>query len=107
MSQFIPVFEYDSLAPDSKRHVEVQGVSIVVARVGDHVYALEDRCTHEEFPLSDGWLDGDNLVCAFHGARYDLKTGDALSLPAYEGVKTYPVRVHKNKIEIQLEQAKQ
>ena len=107
MSQFIPVFEYDSLAPGSMRQVEVQGVSIVIVRIDEKIYALENRCTHEEFPLSDGWLDNDHLVCAFHGARFDLKTGDALSLPAYEGVKTFPVRVHKNKIEIQLEQAKQ
>ena len=107
MSEFIPVFEYVSLAPGSMRHVEVQGMSIVVVRVGDNVYALEDRCTHEELPLSNGWLDEKNLVCAFHGARFDLESGDALSLPAYEGVKTFPVRVHKNKIEIQLEQVKQ
>ncbi|MBN2410483.1 non-heme iron oxygenase ferredoxin subunit [candidate division KSB1 bacterium] len=103
MSEFIPVFEYDSLSPGTMHHVEVQGVSIVVVRVGDTVYALEDRCTHEEFPLSDGWLDNENLVCAFHGARFDLKTGDALSLPAYEGVKTFPVRVSKNNIEIQID----
>ena len=106
MSDFIPVMEYDSLAPGSMRHVEVQEVSIVVVRAGDEVYALEDRCSHEEFPLSDGWLDNDNLVCSFHGARFDLKSGDALSLPAYEGVKTFPVRIHDNKIEIQLEQDK-
>ena len=107
MSEFIPVIDYDSLAPGSMRRVKVQDVSIVVVRIGDDVYALEDRCSHEEYPLSDGWLDGDNLVCAFHGARFDLKTGDALSLPAYEGVKKFPVRVHNNKIEIQIEQEKQ
>ncbi len=103
MSEFIPVFEYDSLAPGTLRHIEVQGMSIVVVRVGDTVYALQDRCTHEEFPLSEGWIDNENLVCAFHGARFDLKTGDALSLPAYEGVKTFHVRVINNKIEIQLD----
>jgi len=103
MSQFIPVFRFDSLAPDSLRRVEIQGVSIVVVRIDEKIYALENRCTHEEFPLSDGWIENECLVCAFHGARFDLRTGNALSLPAYEGVKTFPVQIHENIVELQLD----
>jgi len=55
------------------------------------VYALEDICSHQDFPLSDGELEGTELECAFHGAKFDVCTGDATQLPAIKAVRTFEV----------------
>ena len=103
MSEFIPVCEADKLESGGMRTVEVDGVQVVVIRDGEKFYALRDECSHEEFPLSEGWVEDGCLFCAFHGAKFDLKSGDALSLPAYEGVQTFPVRVQNGMIEVKVE----
>ena len=62
------------------------------------LHAIEDRCTHDDGPLCEGEWDGDacEVVCPRHGSRFDLRTGAALSLPAYLPVPTYPVRVRED-----------
>lgn len=57
------------------------------------VYALADRCSHEEEPLHDGWLDDGQVECAAHGSCFDLATGEVLSAPALEPVPAFPVTV--------------
>ena len=100
MSKFVHVCELNQLGDGGMRTIVADGVQIVVARDGDTLYALKDECSHEEFPLSEGWIEDGCLFCAFHGAKFDLKSGEALTLPAYEGVKTYPVRVNDGMIEV-------
>ncbi|MBN1479053.1 non-heme iron oxygenase ferredoxin subunit [candidate division KSB1 bacterium] len=103
MSTFIKVCEYKKLADGSMRTVSTKHGNIVVVREGDNIYALANECTHEEFPLSEGWIEDGCIHCAFHGAKFDLKTGEALSLPAYENIVTYPVRINDGMIEIKVE----
>jgi 3-phenylpropionate/trans-cinnamate dioxygenase ferredoxin subunit len=67
---------------------------IIVVRSGAAYFALEDICTHDGAPLTGGEIDGAEIVCPRHGARFCLKTGAALTPPAYE-----PVRVFETKIE--------
>jgi 3-phenylpropionate/trans-cinnamate dioxygenase ferredoxin subunit len=67
---------------------------IAVARSGDAYYAIEDICTHDGAPLTGGEIEGTEIICPRHGARFCLRTGEALSPPAYE-----PVRVYETKIE--------
>ncbi len=62
-------------------------------RVGDQFYATDDTCTHAEASLSDGYIDCDVVECPFHSARFCIRTGQALSLPASEPLKRYPVKV--------------
>jgi len=103
MSQLKTICEASSLYQDSPKSFKINGHRIVLIRHGEDIYALKDECTHEEFPLSEGWVEDGCLHCAFHGAKFDLKTGAALSLPAYESVKTYPVQVIDGKVKIALE----
>ncbi|RQW06531.1 non-heme iron oxygenase ferredoxin subunit [candidate division KSB1 bacterium] len=91
------------LPAGAMRPFTVEGVTIVVVRDADELYALRDQCTHEEYPLSEGWLEDGCLFCAMHGAKFDLQTGAALSLPAYEGVATFPVRVREGMVEVKIE----
>ena len=83
--------------------VEVGTRRICLARTeeGD-VHAVDDTCTHEEESLSEGWLDGSCIECPAHNSIFDLRTGEAVTLPADEPVLTYPVRVDDGHIFIGL-----
>jgi 3-phenylpropionate/trans-cinnamate dioxygenase ferredoxin subunit len=67
---------------------------IAVVRSGEAYFAIEDICTHDGAPLTGGEIEGDEIICPRHGARFCLRTGEALTPPAYE-----PVRVYETKIE--------
>ena len=81
--------------------VEVDGERIVLANVDGDVYALEDRCSHQDFPLSDGELEGTELECIYHGAKFDVCSGRAVQLPAIRPVKSWEVEVRDDDIFIQ------
>lgn len=86
----------EDVPEDGLLDVDVAGVRVCLARLqGDEVYAFHDRCTHRDFPLSAGELDAEecSVTCEWHGARFDVRTGAALSLPATKPVPVYPVRV--------------
>jgi len=73
--------------------VDVDGVPVVLANVDGRICALHDECSHEEYALSDGDLEGDQVVCVYHGARFDACSGANKALPAVRPVKSYPVEV--------------
>jgi 3-phenylpropionate/trans-cinnamate dioxygenase ferredoxin component len=74
------------------------GRRIVLVSSGGEWFALEDKCSHQDFPLSEGEVEDGELECIFHGARFDLRTGKATRLPAIKPVKTYPVDVRNDEI---------
>ena len=82
--------------------VEIAGRSIALYDVDGEVFATDNICTHAYAQLSDGWLDGDAIECPLHAARFDVKTGKVLCPPATEDLKTYPVRIAGDDIEVQL-----
>ncbi|MCX7707472.1 MAG: non-heme iron oxygenase ferredoxin subunit [Anaerolineae bacterium] len=98
MSNFIKVARVEEIAPGEKKTVEVDGVEVVIANVDGEFYAVEDVCTHDGGPLGDGELEGCQLICPRHGARFDVRTGKALTLPAFEPVATYTVKVQDGDI---------
>ena len=83
--------------------VELDGVKIVLANSGGTIHALHDECSHEEFPLSDGEIVGNQVTCLLHGARFDLETGAAKALPAVKAVKVYECRVEGDEIQVRLD----
>ena len=92
MSQ-VKVGHLGDFAPNTAHRVDVDGEDVVIIRDGDVVYALEDRCSHAEVALSDGDVTGCEIECYLHGAKFDVRTGAALSLPATEPVKTFSVMI--------------
>jgi 3-phenylpropionate/trans-cinnamate dioxygenase ferredoxin component len=76
---------------------------IVLVRQGDQVYALEDRCSHEEFALSDGEMVAGQIECALHGARFDPATGAPKALPAVKPVKTFECRVEGDEVQVRID----
>jgi 3-phenylpropionate/trans-cinnamate dioxygenase ferredoxin subunit len=73
--------------------VDADGLPIVLANVDGKICALHDECSHEEYALSDGDLEGNQVVCVYHGARFDACSGANKALPAVRPVKSYPVEV--------------
>jgi 3-phenylpropionate/trans-cinnamate dioxygenase ferredoxin subunit len=71
---------------------------VAVARSGDRFYAIEDVCTHDGEPLTGGEIEGDEIVCPRHGARFCLRTGEALTPPAYEPVRVYETRIEAGRL---------
>jgi 3-phenylpropionate/trans-cinnamate dioxygenase ferredoxin subunit len=71
----------------------VDGVEVAVVRDGDDVYAIRDECSHAAIALSEGDVEGCEIECWLHGSRFDLRTGEPISLPATEPVPVYAVRV--------------
>lgn len=83
-----------SLADGQTRSIAAGRRMIAVARSGDAYFAIEDVCSHDGAELTGGGIEGTEIICPRHGARFCLRTGEALSPPAYE-----PVRVFETKME--------
>jgi 3-phenylpropionate/trans-cinnamate dioxygenase ferredoxin subunit len=80
--------------PDGKTlRVTAGGMELLLCNTGGEIYAIEDVCTHDGGPLDQGELEGCRIVCPRHGANFDVRTGEALTLPAVMPLLTYPVRV--------------
>ena len=86
---------FDEVGDGTARRFDVGSVRVAVVRIGDEVFAIGDRCTHADVSLAEGEIDTDacTLECWKHGSQFDLRTGEALSLPATRPVPTYDVRV--------------
>jgi len=101
----LEVCPLDDLPAGTARIVRDGWLAIGVYNLGGDLYAIEDRCSHDDGPLAEGELDADEgvAVCPRHGARIDVRSGRALSLPAVESVQTFPVRVENGLVVIDLE----
>lgn len=101
MAEWIKVSELGSPAPGEVKVIFPRGERIALANLGDEYYALDDVCTHDGGPLDQGEVIGDQIECPRHGARFDVRSGKAMTLPAIFPIKTYPTRVVGNDIEIE------
>ena len=102
MAGFVKVAKTEDLAPGQGKMVEAGGKTIALFNVDGDYYAIDDTCTHKGGPLSEGELDGKEVTCHWHGAVFDVTTGELLGPPAMEGVARYNVRVAGNSIEIEI-----
>ena len=85
--------------PDGKfTTVKHQGRAYIIAHVGEHFYAVEDNCSHEDYPLSYGCLDGERIKCSLHGSRFCLKTGEPQDEPADAPIATFATQVEDGQI---------
>ena len=89
---FVKVCNVNDLKPGEALRFE-SSCPVALFRVDDQFYATDDTCTHAEASLSDGYIDDDVVECPFHSARFCIRTGEVLSLPASEPLKTYAVKV--------------
>ncbi len=100
MSDWVTVCRVVELPPGTHRVVEVDGAQVAVFNLDGELYAIEDVCTHDGGILTGGPIEGDQIVCPRHGARFCIKTGEALTPPAFEPTATFPVRVEDGVIQV-------
>lgn len=100
----IEVCPLDELPPGQMRLVPADGIMIGVFNCSGSLYAIEDRCSHDDGPLAEGDWDPEAcvVVCPRHGSRFDLETGIPMSLPAFEQVATYPVSVRDGMVVVEV-----
>ena len=105
MPETITVCPLSELPPGSSRIVEAGDLEIGVFNCDGVLYAIEDRCTHDDGPLAEGPFDPEacTVECPRHGALFDLKTGTPRTLPAYEPVDTFGVRVEGDLITLEVD----
>jgi 3-phenylpropionate/trans-cinnamate dioxygenase ferredoxin subunit len=111
MAQFVKVANQSDL-PDTEGTleevegkgslVEVQGNRIALFNLDGEVFAIDDACTHEGGPLSEGSVQGDEIVCPRCGSRFSCVSGEARGLPAMENVASYKVRVTGDDVEVEV-----
>lgn len=96
MPEWLKVGPADEMADGEVRAVETDDVSIAVVKHEGEFYAVSNICTHEKAHLSEGEVDVDGeLVCPLHGAHFDIRSGEALTPPAFEALETYPVDLNE------------
>lgn len=102
MPRYVAVAKRSEVPEGSVRCIEVAGRPIALFHVGGTFYALDDTCPHMGGSLSEGEIDGDEVVCPWHAAHFSLKTGEALGPPADQGVARFNVRAEGEAIEIEV-----
>lgn len=93
MTEFVKVARAEDIPPGGRLWHEFEEETVVIFNVDGEFYCIADVCTHDGGPLEDGELVGYKVECPRHGACFDVRTGDALALPAVEPVPTYLVKV--------------
>ncbi|WP_340268500.1 Rieske (2Fe-2S) protein [Sphingobium mellinum] len=101
MMHFVDVCALEDIPNGKHRAFVIEGVSILIFRINTEVHALENRCTHLDFPLEGGRQIGSHIICRKHGARFDICTGKAVVGPAVDAVRRFEVRIHHGRVEVQ------
>ena len=100
MSIWFDVCEHDKLKPNTFRLVDFDDIEVMVFNLDGNYYAIEDVCTHDGGPLSDGELQGCEIICPRHAARFDIRNGKVTAPPAYEDLRTFPTRIEDGMIQV-------
>ncbi|HEU4975527.1 MAG TPA: non-heme iron oxygenase ferredoxin subunit [Baekduia sp.] len=105
MPEIIDICPLSELPPGAMRVVEWEDLEIAVVNCAGQLYAIEDRCSHDDGPLAEGTLDqaACTIECPRHGSIFDLRTGVPKTLPAYEPVDTFPIRLEGDLIKLEVE----
>jgi 3-phenylpropionate/trans-cinnamate dioxygenase ferredoxin subunit len=105
LPEIIDICPVTELPPGAMRVIEWDDLEIAVVNCAGTLFAIEDRCSHDDGPLAEGVLDeaACTLECPRHGSLFDLRTGAPKTLPAYEPIETFPVRIDGDLIKLEVE----
>jgi 3-phenylpropionate/trans-cinnamate dioxygenase ferredoxin component len=92
-AEFYEIAPASELPNGERLFIEIEDKSIVLFNVAGKIYAIADICTHDDGPLGDGDLEDHNIVCPRHGAEFDIRSGQAVSMPAVVDIPAYPIKV--------------
>ncbi|MFH1524502.1 MAG: non-heme iron oxygenase ferredoxin subunit [Chloroflexota bacterium] len=98
--EFLEIAPADQLPEGERLYIEAGGKQIVIFNLAGKLFAIGDECSHDYGPVGDGEIEEHEIICPRHGARFDLRTGKATSLPAVVDIPAYPVQVVEGMIEV-------
>ncbi|MBE3118630.1 MAG: non-heme iron oxygenase ferredoxin subunit [Candidatus Atribacteria bacterium] len=98
--EYVEIAPADQLTDGERLFVELGGKSIVLFNLAGKLFAIGDVCSHDNGPVGDGEIEENEIICPRHGARFDIRTGKATSLPALVDIPAYPVRVVEGMVQI-------
>jgi 3-phenylpropionate/trans-cinnamate dioxygenase ferredoxin component len=98
--EYVDIGATDDLQNGERLFAEIGEHQIVVFNIAGQYFAIGDVCSHDGGPLGDGELEDQQVICPRHGARFDIRTGTVLTLPAYEDIPAYPVTVENNRLKV-------
>jgi 3-phenylpropionate/trans-cinnamate dioxygenase ferredoxin component len=96
--EFVEIAPASELPSGERLFVEIGDKPIVIFNIAGQLFAIGDVCSHDDGPLGDGTLEGNNIVCPRHGAEFDVRTGKVMSMPAVVDIPAYPVQVRDGTI---------
>ena len=96
--EWVDVGAADAVSEAHPLSIEIDDLELIIARCGEQLYALENRCTHDGQSLTGAEIEACEIICPRHGARFCVKSGDALTPPAYEPLRTFRVREEHGRI---------
>ena len=102
MAEFVKVAKTNEIEPGQARLVDIQGKRIALFNIDGTFFALDNTCTHRGGPLAEGKISGHEVTCPWHGATFDVRTGEVVSPPAQQAVARHGVRVMESDIEVEL-----
>ena len=103
MSNLLKVCNISEIPVDTLLKKDIEGNSVILIKKNDSIYAIENKCSHMNYPLDDGELNQYEIECIHHGAKFDIRNGKPTSLPATENIKTYEVVIKKEEVFIYID----
>jgi 3-phenylpropionate/trans-cinnamate dioxygenase ferredoxin subunit len=98
--EYVEIAPADQITDGEHLFIELGGKSIVLFKLAGKLFAIGDICSHDNGPVGDGEIEENEIICPRHGARFDIRTGKATSLPALVDIPAYPIRVEEGMIQI-------
>jgi len=103
MAEWVDVVEEAAFPVGERQVIQSDAGAILVFHMVDGYYAIEDRCSHDGGDIALGACEGSDIICPRHGARFCIKTGKALTPPAFEDIEIFPVRVHEGMVQVDID----
>ena len=103
MTRSIHLLSCEELKPGKFKSLDIEGYKILLSNIDGEYFAIEDRCSHEDSPLSLGCLKGDLISCTLHGSRFCVRNGQPMEEPAIDPVKTFSLVTKQNEVYIEIE----
>ena len=98
--EYIAVASVEELSEGGRLFIEIDEQPIMIIKINGEYYAIADVCSHDDGPVGEGNLEGYEIICPRHGARFDIRTGRVIALPAFVDIPAYPIRINGGQIEI-------
>ena len=104
MNEFVKVAQVEDIPGDSCLSVEVGDLYIALTKVDDEILAFEDACSHDGAEMAHGKLEGDVITCPRHFAKFNIRSGDVLAMPATSPIRVFKTRVTNGEVEVEIDE---